>query len=189
MSYVTRAQSNLFVPFVSKSRNDPLVSSRKKRKRKRKRKEDLEGGRSRGGSAARVTRIPWSEGSVEKIARAVDDETREGRSEKGERRRWYGLAKQKGGRGNEEPRPGLVNTPTESLVFLSTAATMGPQETKDERRAIYFGPLFRSSAESGLLGCLARRERERVREREEEREGEGNVERRGSSRWLQNHTP
>ncbi|KOC68621.1 hypothetical protein WH47_06412 [Habropoda laboriosa] len=33
---------------------------------------------------------------------------------------------------------------------------MGPQETKDERRAIYFGPLFRSSAESGLRGCLAR---------------------------------
>ena len=111
---------------------------------------------------------------MEKIARAVDDETREGRSEKGERRRWYGLAKQKGGRGNEEPRPGLVNTPTESLVFLSTAATMGPQETKDERRAIYFGPLFRSSAESGLLGCLARRERERVRERERRR-GRGRV--------------
>lgn len=69
-------------------------------------------------------------------------------------------ARQKGGRGNEEPRPGLVNTATESLVFLSTAATMGPQETKDERRAIYFGPLFRSSAESGLLGCLARGGRE-----------------------------
>lgn len=40
------------------------------------------------------------------------------------------------------PGPGLVNTATESLVFLSTAVTMGPQETKDERRAIYFGPLF-----------------------------------------------
>lgn len=32
---------------------------------------------------------------------------------------------------------------------------MGPQETKDERRAIYFGPLFRRNAESGLRGCLA----------------------------------
>jgi len=40
------------------------------------------------------------------------------------------------------PGPGLVNTATESLVFLSTAVTMDPQETKDERRAIYFGPLF-----------------------------------------------
>ena len=41
---------------------------------------------------------------------------------------------------------------------------MGPQETKDERRAIYFGPLFRSSAESGLRGCLAHREKESGRE-------------------------
>ena len=38
-----------------------------------------------------------------------------------------------------------------------------------------------------MLG--AQGERESEREREEEREGEGNVERRGSSRWLQNHTP
>lgn len=82
-------------------------------------------------------------------------ERREAREDGGEKKVALGRTRQKGGRSIQEPRPGLVNTATESLVFLSTAATMGPQETKDERRAIYFGPLFRRSAESGLLGCLA----------------------------------
>lgn len=37
-----------------------------------------------------------------------------------------------------------------------------------------------------MLGAQGERKRERERKREGE---EGNVERRGSSRWLQNHTP
>ena len=105
------------------------------------------------------------------------DERRE-RSSRGWKRRGEKKVarrtKQKGDRSIQKPRPGLVNTATESLVFLSTAATMGPQETKDERRAIYFGPLFRSSAESGLRGCFANREMHGERERErEEKGGEG----------------
>lgn len=149
-----------FVSFVTwKSRND-----RRKRKRKRKRMNGRTGvTRIRAPPLERARRI--GRGEREKVdgTRRDEMETRGGGPSGvggGVKKVVLRRARQKGGRGNEEPRPGLVNTATESLVFLSTAATMGPQETKDERRAIYFGPLFRSSAESGLLGCLARGGRE-----------------------------
>lgn len=124
-------------------------------------------------------RVTWAARQEDFEERGV---AREGLAETWKKERWTGGERSMGARRQGEkkvarlgeakrgprriqkPRPGLVNTATESLVFLSTAATMGPQETKDERRAIYFGPLFRSSAESGLRGCLAHRGRERERE-------------------------
>lgn len=49
---------------------------------------------------------------------------------------------------------------------------MGPQETKDERRAIYFGPLFpRRSAVARDVELARRRKREREPEAEEWRGG------------------
>lgn len=56
------------------------------------------------------------------------------------------VARQKGGRSIQEeereraPGPGLVNTATESLVFLSTAGNNGPPRNKRRKT----GYLFRS---------------------------------------------